>query len=61
MIGALAGQVASEMRLESPGLLTPGLRMLTQRVCGHDHEVILAIRANVPVAYLYGQAERPSA
>jgi hypothetical protein len=57
---SLAGQLASEMWLEKAGLLTPARRFLTQRVCAGDHDEILAIRTQVPVAYLYGEVNPPA-
>jgi hypothetical protein len=56
----LAGQVASALWLERCGELTEMRRLFTQKLAAGDHESLLAIDADVAVAYLYGRADAPA-
>jgi hypothetical protein len=60
VIAHLAGQAASEVWLERTGLLTPLRRLRAQIASHHDHAAILEMATDVPVAYLYGEAEPPA-
>jgi hypothetical protein len=56
----VAGQVASALWLERCGELTEMRRVFTQKLAAGDHERLLAIDAEVAVAYLYGRDDAPA-
>lgn len=55
----VAGQVASALWLERCGELTEMRRVFTQKLAAGDHVQLLAIDAEVAVAYLYGRDDAP--